>query len=54
MRLFNLLIDHWNPNTEAFMLSGQSLTIAVEDIYFIIGLSRRGEVPNFTTYEGGE
>jgi hypothetical protein len=34
------------------MLAGQSLTITVEYIYFITGLSRRGEVPNFQ-YRGG-
>jgi hypothetical protein len=34
------------------MLGGKSLTITVEDIYFIISLSHRGEVPNFTTHGG--
>jgi hypothetical protein len=49
-RLLNLLIDYWHPDAEAFMLGGKSLMITVEDIYFITGLSRRGEVPNFTTH----
>jgi hypothetical protein len=52
-RLLNLLIDYWHPDAEAFMLIGKSLTIIVEDIYFITGLSRRGEVPNFQTHGGG-
>jgi hypothetical protein len=50
-RLLNLLIDYWHPDAEAFMLAGKSLTITIEDIYFITGLSRRGEVPNFQTQE---
>jgi hypothetical protein len=53
-RLLNILIDYWNSDVEDFMLVGQSLTITVEDIYFIIGLSRRGEVPNFQYRGGGQ
>jgi hypothetical protein len=52
-RLLNLLIDYWHPDAESFMLGGKSLTITIEDIYFITGLSHRGEVPNFTTHGGG-
>jgi hypothetical protein len=52
-RLLNLLIDYWHPDAEAFMLDGQSLTITVDDIYFITGLSRRGEVVNLKTHGGG-
>jgi hypothetical protein len=52
-RLLNLLIDYWHPDAEAFMLGGKSLMIIVEDIYFITGLSHRGEVPNFQAYGGG-
>jgi hypothetical protein len=37
-RLLQLLIGYWNPEADAFMLDGQSLTIEVDDIYFIIGL----------------
>jgi hypothetical protein len=29
-RLLNLLIDYWNPDVEAFMLVGQSLTITLK------------------------
>jgi hypothetical protein len=47
--LLNLLIDYWHRDVEAFMLSGKSLTIIIEYIYFIIGLYRRGEVSNLTT-----
>ena len=41
-----MLVDYWDPNTESFHIDGMSLTIEVEDIYFIIGSSRRGEVVN--------
>jgi hypothetical protein len=52
-RLLNLLIDYWHPDAESFMLGGKSLMIIVEDIYFITGLSHRGEVPNFQARGGG-
>jgi len=53
IRLLNLLIDYLNPDAEAFMLVGQSLTITAEDIYFITDLSRRVEVPHFQSRGGG-
>jgi hypothetical protein len=49
-RLLNALIDYWHPDAEAFMLEGQSLMPTTEDIYFLTGLSRRGEVVNFHTF----
>jgi hypothetical protein len=52
-RLLNALVDYWHPDTEAFMLEGQSLTPTTEDIYFLIGLSRRGEPVNFHTFPSG-
>ena len=41
-----MLVDYWDPDSESFRLDGMSLTIEVEDIYFITGLSRRGEIVN--------
>jgi hypothetical protein len=35
------------------MLEGQSLVPTTEDIYFLIGLSRRGEPVNFRTFPAG-
>jgi hypothetical protein len=35
------------------MLEGQSLVPTTEDIYFLIGLSRRGELVNFHTFPAG-
>jgi hypothetical protein len=52
-RLLNALIDYWHPDVEAFMLQGQSLVPTIEDIYFLTGLSRRGEPVNFQTFSAG-
>ena len=45
-RLLQMLVDYWDPNSKSFQIDRMSLTIEVEDIYFIIGLSRWGEVVN--------
>jgi hypothetical protein len=52
-RLLNALVDYWHPDAEAFMLEGQSLVPTTEDIYFLTGLSRRGEPVNFRTFPSG-
>jgi hypothetical protein len=52
-RLLNALVDYWHPDTEAFMLEGNSLVPTIEDIYFFTGLSRRGEPVNFWTFPSG-
>jgi hypothetical protein len=44
VRLLERLIDYWDVDEEAFMIDQMPLRIEVEDIYFITGLSRRGEV----------
>jgi hypothetical protein len=49
-RLLKTLIDYWHPDVEAFMLEGQSLVPTTEDIYFLTGLSRRGELVNFRMF----
>ena len=49
-RLLNALVDCWHLGTEAFMLEGQSLTPTTEDIYFLTGLSRRGEPVNLRAF----
>jgi hypothetical protein len=49
-RLLNVLVDYWHPNAEAFMIEGKSLTPTTEDIYFLTGLSRRGEPVNLHTF----
>jgi hypothetical protein len=52
-RLLNALVDYWHLYVEAFMLEGQSLVPTKEDIYFLTGLSRRGEPVNFQTFPSG-
>jgi hypothetical protein len=52
-RLLNALVDYWHPDAEAFMLEGQSLNPMTEDIYFLSGLSRRGEPINLRAFPSG-
>jgi hypothetical protein len=52
-RLLNAFIDYWHHDAEEFMLEGQSLVPTTEDIYFLTGLSRRGEPINFQTFPAG-
>ena len=49
-RLLNALIDYWHPDAEAFILEGQSLTLTTEEMYFLTGLSRRGEPVNLRAF----
>jgi len=53
VRLLQMLVNHWDPDTEAFNLYGKPLRIEVEDIYFLIRLSRRGEVVNLKAKGAG-
>ena len=39
-RLLQMLVDYWDTDSESFQIHEMSLTIEVEDIYFITGLSR--------------
>ena len=41
-----MMVDYWYPDTETFQIDGMPLTLEVRDIYFLIGLSRKGEVVN--------
>jgi hypothetical protein len=52
-RILNALVEYWHPDAEDFMLEGQSLVPTTEDIYFLTGLSRRGEPVNFQTFPSG-
>ena len=45
-RLPQMLVDYWDLDLESFQIDGMSLTIELEDIYFITGHSRWGEVVN--------
>jgi hypothetical protein len=52
-RLLNALIDYWHLDAKAFMLEHQSLNPMIEDIYFLTGLSQRGDPINFYTFPSG-
>jgi hypothetical protein len=52
-RLLNSLVDYWHLDAEAFMIEGKSLVPTTEDIYFLTGLSRRGELVNLQTFPVG-
>lgn len=41
-----MLIGYWDPDTMMFIVDGKRVSFGVEDIYFMIGLSHRGEKVN--------
>jgi len=43
--LLELLIRAWNPEDGKFIIRGQDIEFHSTDIYFLTGLSRRGERP---------
>ena len=44
----------WNPEQQYFEVGTHVLTVEVEDIYFLTGLSRRGEHISLIGPRGGE
>ena len=50
-RLLHMLVDYWDPDSESFHIGEMSLIIEIKDIYFITGLSQRGEVVNLHSCE---
>jgi hypothetical protein len=52
-RLLNALVDYYHPDVEAFILEGKLLNPTIEDIYFLTGLSRRGERVNLCSFPLG-
>jgi hypothetical protein len=44
VRLLEILVGYWDPESERFILDGKPLRIEVENIYFFTILSHRGEV----------
>ena len=49
-RLFQILVDYSDLDSDTFQLDGMSMSIEVEEIYLIIGLSYRGEVVNLRSH----
>ena len=52
-RLLQMLVDYWDPDSESFHIDRMSLTIELEDIYFITILSRREEVVSLRSHGPG-
>ena len=50
VRLLEMLVGYLDPESKIFILNGQPLRIEVEDIYFLTGLSCRGEVVNLKSW----
>jgi hypothetical protein len=44
VRLLEMMVGYWDPDSGIFILDRQPLRIEVEDIYFLTGLSHQGEV----------
>jgi hypothetical protein len=53
VRLLQMLVNYWDLEIKAFNLDGKPLMIEVDDIYFIVGLSRQGEVENIKAWGVG-
>ena len=55
VRLLEFLIGYWDHDLRAFDLQGEISEVALEDIYFITGLSRQGTPINLEgTGRGGD
>jgi hypothetical protein len=48
VRLLEHLVRMWDPDQQVFNVGAHTLTIDVEDIYFLTGLSRRGSHVSLT------
>jgi hypothetical protein len=54
VRLLEHLIQMWDPDQQVFHVGVHTLTIDIEDIYFLTGLSRRGSYVSLTgSHRGG-
>ena len=51
--LLQRMLAMWEPNSQGFLVGYQYFDIEVDDIYFLTGLSRRGEVIEFGSQGGG-
>ena len=55
IRFLEKLIGYWDHDLSSFDIQGEILEITIEDMYFIIGLSRRGMHVNLEgTGRGGD
>src|SRR5882762_698630 len=53
-RLLEHILIMWNPEQQYFEVGAHILTVEVEEIYFLTGLSRRGAPISLTGSRGGD
>jgi hypothetical protein len=53
VRLLEYLVRMWDPDQQVFIVGAHTLTIDIEDIYFLTGLSRRGSYCSFSGSRAG-
>jgi hypothetical protein len=53
VRLLEYLVHMWDPDQQVFNVGSHTLSIDIEDIYFLTGLSRRGYYVSLTDSRGG-
>jgi hypothetical protein len=53
VRLLEFLICMWDPDQQVFNVGAHTLSIEIDDIYFLIGLSRCGYYVSLTGSRGG-
>jgi hypothetical protein len=53
VRLLEFLVRMWDPDQQVFNVGAHTLSIDIEDIYFLTGLSRRGYYVSLTGSRGG-
>jgi hypothetical protein len=53
LRLLEYLVHMWDVNEQEFHVGAHTLTIDIEDIYFLTGLSRCGSRVALTGSRGG-
>ena len=53
-RLLEHILQMWNPEQQYFKVGPHILTVEVEDIYFLTGLSRQGAPISLTGSHGGD
>jgi hypothetical protein len=53
VRLLEYLVRMWDPDQQVFIVGAHTLTIDIEDIYFLTGLSRRGSYVSLTGSRAG-
>jgi len=51
--LLQRMVAMWEPDSQRFLVRDQYLDIEVDDIYFLTGLSRRGDPVEFGSRGGG-